>query len=217
MVRNKHDFGILLTRIFLIGPPSILSIKNLILPLTLGRHYTRQRLDGPPTQLQEGLLTSTGVLLRSQTRKPSSTPSSAPRTRTLPQVVHMATAISGLVSVQNRDARVHADSRCSELFDQEWKVPYGGAEPFWGLFDQNRNLKPLTIPTCLAAAEAPVGTMGSNDGGGATSTGTGTANTPGSTSGSHSGASSTSPLYSMVLIGAISMLFAAVGGAVALL
>jgi exo-beta-1,3-glucanase (GH17 family) len=102
-----------------------------------------------------------------------------------------------------------------ELFDQEWKVPDGGAEPFWGVFDQNRNLKNLTIPSCLASAQPPVGTMGSNTGGGATSTGTGTA--PGSTSGSHSGAFTTSPLSSSVLIGAISMLFAAVGGGFALL
>ncbi|CAG8671531.1 16683_t:CDS:2, partial [Acaulospora colombiana] len=51
-----------------------------------------------------------------------------------------------------------------ELFDQKWKEQYGGAEPFWGLFDQQRNLKNLNIPTCLAAAEAPVGTMGNNDG-----------------------------------------------------
>lgn len=128
----------------------------------------------------------------------------------------MTTAGSGLVSIQNRVSRVHTDARCSELFDQEWKVPYGGGEPFWGLFDQNRVLKNLTIPNCIAAAEAPVGTMGSNTGGGATSTGT--ASTSGSTSaGSHSGAPSTSPSYSLVFIGAISMLFVAVGGGVALL
>lgn len=105
-----------------------------------------------------------------------------------------------------------------ELFDQAWKVQYGGAEPFWGLFDQNRTLKALTIPTCLAAAEPPVGTMGSNDGGGgSTGTGTGTATAGGGTStGRPSGALSSSPSSSMVLIGAITMLFAAIGGAVAL-
>jgi hypothetical protein len=127
----------------------------------------------------------------------------------------MITAISGSVSVQNHDCRVHTDSRCSELFDQEWKVPDGGAEPFWGLFDQNRNLKALTIPTCLASVEPPVGNMGNNTGTGATSTGTATS--PGSTSGGHSGAFRTSPLSSIVLTGAISMLFAAVGGGFALL
>lgn len=25
---------------------------------------------------------------------------------------------------------------------------YGGVEPYWGLFDSNRNLKNVTIPTC---------------------------------------------------------------------
>jgi hypothetical protein len=105
----------------------------------------------------------------------------------------------------------------SELFDQAWKVQYGGAEPFWGLFDQNRGLKALTIPTCLAAAEPPVGTMGSNDGGGGSSTGTGTTTAGGGTStGRPSGALSSSPLSLMVLIGAITMLFAAIGGAIVL-
>ncbi|TXT08828.1 hypothetical protein VHUM_02956 [Vanrija humicola] len=36
-----------------------------------------------------------------------------------------------------------------EPFDQPWKTIYGGVEPYWGLFDSERNLKqPLTIPTC---------------------------------------------------------------------
>ncbi|TXT12787.1 hypothetical protein VHUM_01188 [Vanrija humicola] len=36
-----------------------------------------------------------------------------------------------------------------EGFDQPWKEQYGGVEPYWGLFDKDRNLKqPLTIPTC---------------------------------------------------------------------
>lgn len=36
-----------------------------------------------------------------------------------------------------------------EGFDQPWKEIYGGVEPYWGLFDKDRNLKqPLTIPTC---------------------------------------------------------------------
>jgi hypothetical protein len=105
-----------------------------------------------------------------------------------------------------------------ELFDQEWKVPDGGGEPFWGLFDQYRNLKNLTIPTCLASIQPPVGNMGSNTGGGG-GTGTTTVNsTSGGGSGGHSGgASSTSPSYLMLSIGAISMLLAAAGGGFALL
>lgn len=35
-----------------------------------------------------------------------------------------------------------------EPFDQPWKNQYGGVEPFWGLFDKDRNLKQITIPTC---------------------------------------------------------------------
>lgn len=36
-----------------------------------------------------------------------------------------------------------------EPFDQPWKTIYGGVEPYWGLFDSERNLKqPLTIPSC---------------------------------------------------------------------
>ncbi|KAL1405860.1 hypothetical protein Q8F55_007538 [Vanrija albida] len=36
-----------------------------------------------------------------------------------------------------------------EPFDQPWKTIFGGVEPYWGLFDSDRNLKqPLTIPTC---------------------------------------------------------------------
>lgn len=60
---------------------------------------------------------------------------------------------------------------CLELFDQKWKNQYGGAEPFWGLFDENRNLKDLTIPSCIADEEAPVGDMGSNTGSGSSNDG----------------------------------------------
>ncbi|ORY31807.1 glycoside hydrolase superfamily [Naematelia encephala] len=35
-----------------------------------------------------------------------------------------------------------------EAFDEPWKEEYGGVEPFWGVFDSDRNLKNLTIPTC---------------------------------------------------------------------
>lgn len=36
-----------------------------------------------------------------------------------------------------------------EAFDEPWKAQYGGVEPYWGLFDSDRNLKSgLTIPTC---------------------------------------------------------------------
>ena len=56
-----------------------------------------------------------------------------------------------------------------EFADAAWKAPLGGVEPYvlvtfsvrirsnarvsyWGLFDKDRNFKPLTIPTCLANA-----------------------------------------------------------------
>ncbi|OCF75503.1 glucan 1,3-beta-glucosidase [Kwoniella mangroviensis CBS 8886] len=35
-----------------------------------------------------------------------------------------------------------------EAFDEPWKAQYGGVEPFWGLFDKDRTLKDVTIPTC---------------------------------------------------------------------
>ncbi|BEJ10712.1 hypothetical protein CspHIS471_0101340 [Cutaneotrichosporon sp. HIS471] len=36
-----------------------------------------------------------------------------------------------------------------EPFDQEWKEPlYGGVEPYWGIFDKDRNMKNVVIPTC---------------------------------------------------------------------
>lgn len=35
-----------------------------------------------------------------------------------------------------------------EAFDEPWKAQYGGVEPFWGLFDKDRNLKNVTIPVC---------------------------------------------------------------------
>ncbi|WVQ65446.1 uncharacterized protein L199_003622 [Kwoniella botswanensis] len=35
-----------------------------------------------------------------------------------------------------------------EAFDEPWKAQYGGVEPFWGLFDRDRTLKDVTIPTC---------------------------------------------------------------------
>ncbi|KAJ9113238.1 hypothetical protein QFC22_006077 [Naganishia vaughanmartiniae] len=36
-----------------------------------------------------------------------------------------------------------------EAFDEPWKAQYGGVEPYWGLFDSDRNLKSgLTIPDC---------------------------------------------------------------------
>ncbi|GMK59660.1 hypothetical protein CspeluHIS016_0802660 [Cutaneotrichosporon spelunceum] len=36
-----------------------------------------------------------------------------------------------------------------EPFDQEWKEPlYGGVEPYWGIFDKDRVMKDLVIPTC---------------------------------------------------------------------
>lgn len=35
-----------------------------------------------------------------------------------------------------------------EPFDEPWKEQYGGVEPYWGLFDHDRNLKNIKIPTC---------------------------------------------------------------------
>ncbi|WRT66715.1 uncharacterized protein IL334_003678 [Kwoniella shivajii] len=35
-----------------------------------------------------------------------------------------------------------------EAFDEPWKAQYGGVEPYWGLWDSDRNLKNVTIPTC---------------------------------------------------------------------
>lgn len=35
-----------------------------------------------------------------------------------------------------------------EPFDEPWKEQYGGVEPYWGLFDHNRNLKNIKLPTC---------------------------------------------------------------------
>ncbi|WWC62957.1 uncharacterized protein I303_105555 [Kwoniella dejecticola CBS 10117] len=35
-----------------------------------------------------------------------------------------------------------------EAFDEPWKEQFGGVEPYWGLWDSDRNLKDVTIPTC---------------------------------------------------------------------
>ncbi|KAH8082585.1 glycoside hydrolase superfamily [Filobasidium floriforme] len=35
-----------------------------------------------------------------------------------------------------------------EAFDEPWKRVFGGVEPHWGVFDEHRNLKDLTLPTC---------------------------------------------------------------------
>lgn len=37
-----------------------------------------------------------------------------------------------------------------EAFDEPWKSIYGGVEPYWGLFDSNKELKNITIPDCQA-------------------------------------------------------------------
>jgi len=66
-----------------------------------------------------------------------------------------------------------------EFADGAWKTVYGGAEPFWGLFDQNRNLKNLNIPTCLATAAVTPGSIAQTAGSGSTSTpGTSTPGSP---------------------------------------
>lgn len=35
-----------------------------------------------------------------------------------------------------------------EAFDEPWKEIYGGVEPHWGVFDEHRNLKAVTLPDC---------------------------------------------------------------------
>lgn len=37
-----------------------------------------------------------------------------------------------------------------EAFDETWKSIYGGVEPYWGLFDANKQLKNITIPDCAS-------------------------------------------------------------------
>ena len=41
-----------------------------------------------------------------------------------------------------------ADHVSFEAFDEPWKQEFGGVEPYWGMFDSERNLKNITIPTC---------------------------------------------------------------------
>ena len=41
-----------------------------------------------------------------------------------------------------------------------WKRSFGGAEPFWGLFDSSRNLKSLNIPDCEAPGETALAGTG---------------------------------------------------------
>jgi exo-beta-1,3-glucanase (GH17 family) len=69
-----------------------------------------------------------------------------------------------------------------EFADGAWKTQYGGAEPFWGLFDKDRNFKALTIPTCLAeAAVTPGASSGGSGGSGSSGSGSGGSTTkPGS-------------------------------------
>lgn len=104
-----------------------------------------------------------------------------------------------------------------ELFDQAWKTQYGGAEPYWGLFDKDRNLKSLTIPSCLADAEAPVGSMGNNDGGGSTSNGgsgtsSGSSSNPSGTT-RNNGATASFASSPVVMLSALTTLLAFMGGA----
>lgn len=35
-----------------------------------------------------------------------------------------------------------------EVFEEPWKSIEGGMEPYWGLFDANKNLKNITVPDC---------------------------------------------------------------------
>ncbi|KAJ2916451.1 hypothetical protein MD484_g3985, partial [Candolleomyces efflorescens] len=38
-----------------------------------------------------------------------------------------------------------------EMFDEEWKdIKYGGVEGWWGLFNKDRTLKNVKIPTCIS-------------------------------------------------------------------
>ena len=41
-----------------------------------------------------------------------------------------------------------ADNVSFEAFDEPWKAEFGGVEPYWGMFDSERNLKEITIPVC---------------------------------------------------------------------
>jgi hypothetical protein len=79
-----------------------------------------------------------------------------------------------------------------ELFDEDWTIPLGGAEPYWGLFSDRRVLKNLTIPDCLPVEQPPVGNMGNNTGTGGTTTVSGGGNNgnSGNSSTHHSGAAS---------------------------
>ncbi|CAG7848338.1 Putative glucan endo-1,3-beta-glucosidase btgC; AltName: Full=Endo-1,3-beta-glucanase btgC; AltName: Full=Laminarinase btgC [Serendipita indica DSM 11827] len=104
-----------------------------------------------------------------------------------------------------------------ELFDQEWKVQYGGAEPYWGLFDKDRNLKDITIPSCIAPEEAPVGNMGNNTGSGSSSGSSGNGGSGGSGSNGGSGNSQNGATGSNVVLSAFTALILAAVGGLALL
>jgi hypothetical protein len=73
-----------------------------------------------------------------------------------------------------------------ELFDEDFTISDGGAEPYWGLFTDTRVLKNLTIPSCLADEQPPVGNMGNNTGTGSTTTVSGGGNNGNSGNGSSS-------------------------------
>ena len=49
---------------------------------------------------------------------------------------------------QIRHLDLSADDVSFEAFDEPWKQEFGGVEPYWGMFDSERNLKDITIPTC---------------------------------------------------------------------
>ncbi|PVG00457.1 glycoside hydrolase [Serendipita vermifera] len=99
-----------------------------------------------------------------------------------------------------------------ELFDQKWKEQYGGAEPFWGLFDQQRNLKDLNIPTCLADNLSPVGSMGNNDGSGGSDSNNGNSNSNGNSNNSNSGSISSVSLSNLLTISVTTVSLAFIGG-----
>ena len=51
-------------------------------------------------------------------------------------------------TLTKRHLDLSADDVSFEAFDEPWKQEFGGVEPYWGMFDSERNLKDITIPTC---------------------------------------------------------------------
>lgn len=54
----------------------------------------------------------------------------------------------GSVSISRLQLRSHLLLQLGELIILVHRSPVGGVEPYWGLFDEDRNLKDVTIPDC---------------------------------------------------------------------